>query len=610
MKTYVFPFPALTALLAAFLLLSTCGREDPVGPRAPTPTPSPSAIEVTPSTALLTALGQTVRLAASVPLPGGGSVPASDASWTSSDAAVASVDARGLVTAVNNGEAQVRASLGGLSDTAAVTVQQHLSRMTLEGPSRSMIPGDTLRLSASTLDARGNRIEGLVLQLVWSSSNEAIAVVDTSGLVTAVGPGRVLITASTGIKRATRSITVIPDERAALAALYHATGGPDWKNNEGWLTSAPISEWHGVDRTDADGRVTRLDLDANGLTGSIPTELAVLDRLDFLVLGVNALTGPIPPELASLALLEWLSLGSNQLSGPIPVELAALSKLRVLQLSRNQLTGPIPAELGSLSNLRRLALSQNQLTGPIPSSLGDLSRLESLELEHNRLLGALPLSLEGLEHLSRLQLGVNQLCAPVDVSFQSWLRVKLNVARRQTPDCHSPDHGALAAFFHAAGGPDWTASTGWLTSAPLGEWRGVMTDAAGRVAVLSLSGNNLSGGSLETLSSLEHLETLDLSVNALSGALPLSFSALSHMRVLRLSGTGLCAPLEASLQSWLSGLAEASGVLPCASEDRSALAALYLSAGGAGWTRQEGWLSSKPRWEPGTEWPRTNRRVR
>jgi hypothetical protein len=67
-------------------------------------------------------------------------------------------------------------------------------------------------------------------------------------------------------------------DRAALVALYHATGGPDWKNNHNWL-NAPIDEWHGV-WIDEAGRVTGLELQSNNLIGEIPEELSKLTKLE------------------------------------------------------------------------------------------------------------------------------------------------------------------------------------------------------------------------------------------------------------------------------------------------------------------------------------------
>ena len=40
-------------------------------------------------------------------------------------------------------------------------------------------------------------------------------------------------------------ITVIHPDRAALVTLYHATDGPNWRNNEGWVTDAPLENGTG-----------------------------------------------------------------------------------------------------------------------------------------------------------------------------------------------------------------------------------------------------------------------------------------------------------------------------------------------------------------------------
>ena len=92
-------------------------------------------------------------------------------------------------------------------------------------------------------------------------------------------------------------------DRAALVALYEATDGPDWIFNTNWLSDRPLSEWYGV-TTDADGRVTRLELSTidrnrpmgghgsitgNGLRGHIPSELGTLTSLQSLWLTGNEL---------------------------------------------------------------------------------------------------------------------------------------------------------------------------------------------------------------------------------------------------------------------------------------------------------------------------------
>ena len=157
-------------------------------------------------------------------------------------------------------------------------------------------------------------------------------------------------------------------DREALVAIYNATGGPNWTNNANWLTNAPFGQWHGV-TTDANGRITKLELQENGLSGEVPAELGSLSNLQELHLTRNQLTGPIPSELGRLVNLSILALGGNELTGEIPGELGNLTDLAHLRLDGNQLSGEIPAELGRLANLTLLYLSGNQLTGCVPYSL-------------------------------------------------------------------------------------------------------------------------------------------------------------------------------------------------------------------------------------------------
>ena len=42
------------------------------------------------------------------------------------------------------------------------------------------------------------------------------------------------------------AITPLDLERAALAALYAATGGDNWKNNDKWLSEESLGDWYGV----------------------------------------------------------------------------------------------------------------------------------------------------------------------------------------------------------------------------------------------------------------------------------------------------------------------------------------------------------------------------
>ena len=202
-------------------------------------------------------------------------------------------------------------------------------------------------------------------------------------------------------------------DKAALVALYNATDGDNWTNNTNWLSDWALGEWHGVTTND-DGQVTRLDLDENQLSGSIPAELGNLTNLQYLSLVVNQLSGSIPAALGNLANLQYLSLNGNQLSGSIPAELGNLTNLQNLSLSHNQLSGQIPPALGNLTNLTGLNFFHNQLSGQIPPTLGNLANLQWLYLGNNQLSGSIPAELGNLTNLQALHLGDTQLsgCVP------------------------------------------------------------------------------------------------------------------------------------------------------------------------------------------------------
>ena len=340
-------------------------------------TPVPTTVAVTPDTVALTALGQTAQLAAEARDQIGRVMEGVPVSWSSADTTVAAVDSAGLVTAFGGGATTIAATAGEVSGTAAVTVMQSAGSVVVSPAADTVAPGDTLRLAAQAFDENGHPVEGA--EFGWSSSDVSVATVDGGGLVTGVAEGTATIVAAAGSGRGTAQITVENPDRAALVALYNATDGPNWLDNENWLTDAALGEWYGVD-TDAEGRVSRLALSGNSLTGPIPAEVGNLANLRRLYLPGNELTGPIPAEVGNLANLRQLYLPENELTGAIPAELGRLANLTELHLYRNNLTGLIPPELGKLANLTELVLRANSLTGPIPPELANLQNLERLSL--------------------------------------------------------------------------------------------------------------------------------------------------------------------------------------------------------------------------------------
>ena len=188
-----------------------------------------------------------------------------------------------------------------------------------------------------------------------------------------------------------------PDQ-AALVALYNATGGPHWDNDDNWLSDRPLHTWEGV-RMDG-GRVTGLHLGDGGLRGELPPELGNLTQLrEFWLGGDNDLEGEIPDELSQLKRLEVLDFGSSGLNGAIPAWIGDFVHLWYLHLDDNNFVGEVPAELGKLSRLRSFTLNGNSgLSGPLPESLASISGLERFEYH------------------------ATGLCASWESRFQDWLQ--------------------------------------------------------------------------------------------------------------------------------------------------------------------------------------------
>jgi len=135
--------------------------------------------------------------------------------WNSSNVQVATVSSTGVVTALSPGAAVVSAVSEGRVGTAAVLVLARLaSTVTLTPSSANIIVGTTVQLASQITDPAGNILIGRPIS--YSSDNTAIASVNANGLVSALTPGAVKITAFSEGKTGTANIVVSPLPVAAV----------------------------------------------------------------------------------------------------------------------------------------------------------------------------------------------------------------------------------------------------------------------------------------------------------------------------------------------------------------------------------------------------------
>ena len=95
------------------------------------------------------------------------------------------------ITAIANGAANIIATSGDVNSTVTILVDQTVSDILAETSMAVEFPGDTARFSAIPVDARGNIV--LDAAIGWRSRTTTVALVDSSGLVTARGFGRATI---------------------------------------------------------------------------------------------------------------------------------------------------------------------------------------------------------------------------------------------------------------------------------------------------------------------------------------------------------------------------------------------------------------------------------
>ncbi len=186
----------------------------------PTPEPTPSAVRVTPTADTLKALGDTLRLQAEVLDEYDQAISGAFVAWTSDDTSVATVNRTGLVRAIGNGTATILAQAGSASASTQIVVEQAVATLGVSPSSLTLWVGDTERMEASALDARGNEVPDVAFE--WSSSDTTVATVDDSGLVLTSGVGALTITAASGELANTTKVTVLSNDpvhhHAALTA--------------------------------------------------------------------------------------------------------------------------------------------------------------------------------------------------------------------------------------------------------------------------------------------------------------------------------------------------------------------------------------------------------
>jgi uncharacterized protein YjdB len=188
-----------TTLVAALaILVAACG-----GGEGSTPPPTPkcvlTGVAVTPATSTVAA-GDNVPVSAAVAQS---NCSTTNVSWSTSAPTIAGIAGSGTsatVTAIAQGSATITATAtteaGNATGTMQITVgPAAVATIVIDPPAKTSIAvAEELQLAATSRDSRGNVLTGRTP--TWSSSNNALATVSSSGRVTGVAAGTVNITAT------------------------------------------------------------------------------------------------------------------------------------------------------------------------------------------------------------------------------------------------------------------------------------------------------------------------------------------------------------------------------------------------------------------------------
>ncbi|KAF5188637.1 Receptor protein kinase tmk1 [Thalictrum thalictroides] len=186
-----------------------------------------------------------------------------------------------------------------------------------------------------------------------------------------------------------------------------------------WPDQDVCNQWKGI-QCDGNGKVTRIQVKDEVVTGTLTSNLNSLSALQHLEFRGSELSGNLP-TLSGLSSLQEILLSDNNFT-TIPDDFfAGLTMLQTVALDNLPLKSrPIPPSLVGCSQLVNFSANSANFNGTIPEffSGDNFPSLGRLHLGHNNFEGGLPFNFSTLTLLKSLWLvgdASNKLNGPIDV---------------------------------------------------------------------------------------------------------------------------------------------------------------------------------------------------
>jgi outer membrane protein assembly factor BamB len=145
--------------------------------------------------------------------------------WMSNNQLVATVTPAGLLRAVGPGQTRIAAVVSDVGAEFSLTVEDTVGSVRVVSPATALYQTQTTDMSATAVGGAGGTLTGR--PVTWASSDQALATVDATGKVTAVGVGDVTITATVEGKSGSVSLKLLQRHTASWS------GATEWTTFQG-----------------------------------------------------------------------------------------------------------------------------------------------------------------------------------------------------------------------------------------------------------------------------------------------------------------------------------------------------------------------------------------
>jgi len=306
--------------------------------------------------------------------------------WNSSNPSVATVDEKGKIVGLNIGTTAITATTidGNKIATCEVSVGIPVTKVVLNKKNITINEKENETLVATIVP-----INATNQNVIWESSDDSIATVDSNGRVSGIKDGDVAVTATTqdGAKIAKCNVTI------TIGNYPVVFNDVNLENAVRKSINKPFGTLYNSDVK----KITELNIGVINLVDI--TGIESLTNLTILGLGNNKIVDI--SAIQGLTKLETLYLFNTKITDISALK--GLTKLETLHLGQNQISDI--SALSGLTNLTRLTLRSNQISDI--GSLREMTKLTRIELSGNKIEDVS--SLKGLVKLTSIELSDNKI---------------------------------------------------------------------------------------------------------------------------------------------------------------------------------------------------------